>query len=350
MRKGRSRRKSKAPRPQASAKANRTTDVLRAQPGTAREAERQPVVTVEEVTRAEAVARHPDVRPREERTEPVSQERLAIRPPPSDPPAEPREEAAADGVDEVSIPPAGDLAAERFFSEADLTTHDDDEVDERALRKSAPHVVERRARLARYVTWAVGGAAVVCVAALVRTLTASAPAQVPAVAAGNALVAPATPEPKAAPVEVAATGTATTRPQPAEPAAVPAAEPLAPAEPAPAAQAVAAPIAAEPPATPNGPSAEPAAAPAAPAPAADVRSAAAEKKASQQALERGKLADAIAAGERAVALDPADGEAWLILGAAYQEKGNLAEARRCYGACVKEGKRGPIGECRAMLR
>jgi hypothetical protein len=28
----------------------------------------------------------------------------------------------------------------------------------------------------------------------------------------------------------------------------------------------------------------------------------------------------------------------------------MAEARRAYTACTKEGKRGPIGECRAMLR
>ena len=75
-----------------------------------------------------------------------------------------------------------------------------------------------------------------------------------------------------------------------------------------------------------------------------------EKKLSQRALERGKLVDAIEAGERSVALDPTDGEAWLILGASYQSKGNGKDARRCYAACVKEGKRGPLGECRAMLR
>ena len=68
------------------------------------------------------------------------------------------------------------------------------------------------------------------------------------------------------------------------------------------------------------------------------------------ALEARRLPEAIAAGERAVALDSTDGEAWLILGAAYQEFGQMVEARRCYRACVTMGKRDPRGECAAMLR
>ena len=68
------------------------------------------------------------------------------------------------------------------------------------------------------------------------------------------------------------------------------------------------------------------------------------------ALEARRLPEAIAAGERAVALDATDGEAWLILGAAYQENYQLGEARRCYRACVVKGKVDPRGECAAMLR
>jgi Flp pilus assembly protein TadD len=49
-----------------------------------------------------------------------------------------------------------------------------------------------------------------------------------------------------------------------------------------------------------------------------------------------------------VALDPTDGEAWLILGAAYQEKGDMKNARRSYKACLEQGKRGPKYECAAM--
>ncbi len=76
----------------------------------------------------------------------------------------------------------------------------------------------------------------------------------------------------------------------------------------------------------------------------------AKKKAAQQALERGKLALAIEEGEAAVALDPEDGESWLILGAAYQEKGEAKKAREAFTSCLKLGKRGPKGECGAMLR
>ncbi|MEO6420321.1 MAG: tetratricopeptide repeat protein, partial [Polyangiaceae bacterium] len=75
-----------------------------------------------------------------------------------------------------------------------------------------------------------------------------------------------------------------------------------------------------------------------------------EKAAARRALESGHAGVAIEAGERSVALDPTDGEAWLLLGAAYQEKGKAGDARRCFNACLKQGKKGPIGECRQMLQ
>ncbi len=75
-----------------------------------------------------------------------------------------------------------------------------------------------------------------------------------------------------------------------------------------------------------------------------------ELRTAQTALESRRLADAIAAGTRATAFDPTDGEAWLVLGAAFQEAGQLDDARRCYRACLSEGKRGPKSECAAMLR
>jgi hypothetical protein len=74
-----------------------------------------------------------------------------------------------------------------------------------------------------------------------------------------------------------------------------------------------------------------------------------EKQAAKAALERGANGVAIAAGERSVALDPSDGEAWLVLGGAYQAMGNNGQAKRCYNACVSQGKKGPIGDCRDML-
>jgi Flp pilus assembly protein TadD len=74
------------------------------------------------------------------------------------------------------------------------------------------------------------------------------------------------------------------------------------------------------------------------------------KRDAQRALDRGKFAEAIQAGEASVAADPTDAEAWLLLGAAYDSKGRGADARRAYQSCVQQGKRGPTGECAALLR
>jgi Flp pilus assembly protein TadD len=74
------------------------------------------------------------------------------------------------------------------------------------------------------------------------------------------------------------------------------------------------------------------------------------KRTAQRALDRNRVALAVEAGERSVALDPTDGEAWLILGAAYQQRGTPSEARRCFASCVRLAKRGPRSECAAMLR
>jgi hypothetical protein len=75
-----------------------------------------------------------------------------------------------------------------------------------------------------------------------------------------------------------------------------------------------------------------------------------QRERAREALERGRIATAIAAGQTATAMDPGDAEAWLILGAAYQQKGDLRQARRCYQDCVSKGQSGPKGECAAMLR
>ncbi len=242
-------------------------------------------------------------------------------PSPPEPPA---------GVDEESIPPAGDLAVhEEFFSQGDvasLAADDDDDLAaaDKAVRKSAPEVVERRARFVRYVTWAVGVSAVVCLAAVVRTAFTPSSKTIAAPAQAAMIVEP--PAAKAAP-----------RAEPAQPAA---ATPPAAAEP-PATTATTAPEAPAPAAI------EPTEAPK-PAPTGDAKE---EKAACRSALERGKVADAIEAGERAVALDETDAEAWLLLGAAYQEKGKLADARRAYTSCVKLGVKGKhTTECAQMLR
>jgi Flp pilus assembly protein TadD len=59
---------------------------------------------------------------------------------------------------------------------------------------------------------------------------------------------------------------------------------------------------------------------------------------------------AIEQGERSVALDTADAETWLILGAAYMQRGKYAQARRCFSSCVQLAQRGARSECAALLR
>lgn len=70
----------------------------------------------------------------------------------------------------------------------------------------------------------------------------------------------------------------------------------------------------------------------------------------ERALEKGHAKLAIEAGERAVALDPTDADAWLILGAGYDQRGAYAQARRCFATCSKVATRGPRRECAALLR
>jgi tetratricopeptide (TPR) repeat protein len=75
-----------------------------------------------------------------------------------------------------------------------------------------------------------------------------------------------------------------------------------------------------------------------------------KKQGSQQALEKGKVALSIELGERAVELDPTDGDSWLILGAAYMQRADIKNARRCFSSCIKQATSGQRKECAAMLR
>jgi Flp pilus assembly protein TadD len=180
------------------------------------------------------------------------------------------------------------------------------------------------------VKWAVAGATVVCLAAVARTSMTSKAAPPPAIAA----VSQSAPTPEQA-----------AAPKAAEPAASPAATETSPAPTTSTTESTAATAA------PTEPPVESSATSTESAPAAPVTGDAKEEKVKARTLlERRKIAEAIEAGERSVALDPTDGEAWLILGAAYQEKGNLVEARRAYSSCLKEGKSGPRHECAKMLR
>jgi hypothetical protein len=212
--------------------------------------------------------------------------------------------------------------AQRFFAEGEAMSEGDErrtllseghESDANALGSMAPPPhPQRRGALLRYVGIAVGLCAVLVLAALARIALARNHA--------NEVPAPVAMAPTAAPLP--------------EPVAS-----VAPAPPAPVGVASAVP----PPPVDVPP--EPSAA----TPDVPTKSALEEKTDARHALERGKFADAIQAALRSTALDPTDADAWLLLGAAYQESGKGADARAAYATCAKEAKKGEVRECQLML-
>jgi hypothetical protein len=283
----------------------------------------------------------------------------------------PRDETSRD---DISVPPIGLDGG--FFDEhaAAESSLEIDTRDPRLALKLTPAAARRRAQLAKYVTAAVVLACALCAAALVKITVAGGreemrrPAAItqPAPAAEPALNAEATTEraPSPAPTAISAQaggaesvegrGAAQPDPgprntdQPAEPAAAGSVGTAAAAPPPDPALAAAAPVEVAPAIPPETP---PSTSDVTPLdPKAVAKAAAKEKAKSRGALEWGKMADAIAAGERSVSLDPSDAEAWLILGAAYQQKGDAKNALRSFRACMDQGKRGPRNDCAAMLR
>ncbi len=67
-------------------------------------------------------------------------------------------------------------------------------------------------------------------------------------------------------------------------------------------------------------------------------------------LARNHTREAAELAERATAVDPTNGLAWVALGAARQSRGDRQGARQAYRNCVKLGKGPYVSECRAMLR
>ncbi len=236
--------------------------------------------------------------------------------------------ARAVEADEGSFPPVAEFGLRGV--EPGLAEMDDTDDDPRALERQralmSPAAKARRARFAKYVVGAMGISLVVCAAAVIKTSLPATPTE--PVALGPAALPPLThavsPEPAALPQGRAEA--------PAAPPAVP----------------VVTNVPVDPPPSSSGSAPIPSQSP--PASALPVQGAGKEREASRFALERGDLGTAVAAGERSVALDPTDGEAWLVLGAAYQARGELAQAKRCYRACVEQGTRGPKAECRAMAQ
>jgi Flp pilus assembly protein TadD len=290
---------------------------------------------------------------------PVIEAASAEPPPPEDVPVRPRAETPVAFATTDEAPPEAEVPHtvprdDSSYPPVDLDNHffdghshsrpsyppvDAEERDPRMALKLTPEVARRRADLSRYVKFAVAAASALCLAALVKVAVAhnsddSGTVRRATTAAALAAPVQAPVQPVVAPTPTQAAETPPT-PPPVETqaAAVPATPP--PVETAAAAVA---------------PPADTATAAPAPteAPELDPKAAAKEKNTARTLLERGKNADAIEAGERSVALDPTDGEAWLILGAAYQEKGDMKNARRSYKACLEQGKRGPKYECAAM--
>ena len=237
--------------------------------------------------------------------------------------------------------PTRDELAKRFFVRASETPAPlpVDDAAREAARFESPAFKERQRYLARYVAGAVAASTVICLAAFFRIASAA-----PDVA------------PHAAHASLASTSLTTTAdPVPAPPVEPSIASPAeaAPASPAPVVAAIApAPTpAVEAPATNASSSAPAAAAAPAAAPASDGPTARQSKDAAMHALEHGNWGAAIAAGERSVRLDPTDGEAWLILGGAYQERGSDRAARHAYASCAQSAKPGHArSECASLAR
>jgi tetratricopeptide (TPR) repeat protein len=237
--------------------------------------------------------------------------------------------AAGVEPDAGSFPPVSEFGLRGV--DTDLSVIEDGD-DARALERHralmSPAAKERRARFAKYVVGAVGFSLVLCAAAVVKTAL-PAPSVEP-VARVALAAAPATPSVDVSP----STPEGTARPEAPPTASASAASkgPTAGVDPQAVPSALVMPAQDPTPLT-------------APLPGAG---AAKQRESSRFALERGDLSTAVAAGERSVALDPTDGEAWLILGAAYQAGGELVQAKRCYRACVAQARRGPKAECQAM--
>jgi DNA-binding response OmpR family regulator len=67
-----------------------------------------------------------------------------------------------------------------------------------------------------------------------------------------------------------------------------------------------------------------------------------------RALARGDTARAVTLARQAVAGNPANADAWLTLGAAYQASGNGAAARDAYKSCVAQAHSANVNECRML--
>jgi hypothetical protein len=252
--------------------------------------------------------------------------------------AAPRATLGSD-TDELSISGQFFRKEEDSVTPHAVDTHEllDDE-DGRAIITVSPETLARRGRFRRAVAGVVAFAGVLSIAVVGRTLlssraTGAVPAAPAHVAASEALRAPE-------PVKVAEATRVPVEPVAASDARVAAVdEPAKAVEPA------------QPEAKPEEKPAE-AAKPEEPAKAAEpakpAADAAALRKEAFALLNRGKMKDSIPVSQAAIAADPTDALPYLYLGSALQETGKWKAGIEAYSECVRNAKKGPIHECRAM--
>jgi hypothetical protein len=217
-----------------------------------------------------------------------------------------------------------DSNAQRFFAEGEARSQAEVDPSEFGLPS------EGQSGFKRNVYIVVGLCVVVIVLVLIRSALAPPPPLQTHSEPAPSVAAPAIPPPPPEPVVAAPQPAASTPSQAAAPVASAAASA------APAASGVAVP-------------ADSSVAAVASSAPASTKTEAQERDDARRLLARGKATAAADAAARATALDPTDGDAWLLLGAADMEIGKTADAREAFTQCVKQGKRGEIGECRSML-
>ncbi len=221
----------------------------------------------------------------------------------------------------------------------------DDDLDEPQLRVFSAEAKERRKKNVRVVKWFVGGCLALTAIAAVRHATRTEePPPPPSVSAAQTSATPPEPAAQTAPTPSSASPTASATVATADDAATSSASTMSDAG----VLALTATEDASDRSTQDAGASTDASS--ASSSSSDPEEAKQERNRAKRALESGRLKEAVTAGEHAVTLDPTDADAWLYLGAAYQELGDQGNANRCYRACLAQGTHGNKGECSMMMK
>jgi len=263
-------------------------------------------------------------------------------------PSPPKEDIAI--TEPVDAPRASlDALDEAFFQQADAMEEEarakmesfppvaEDLSAQAKVQPPSPAVLARRTKFRKLVAAVVAAGALFVVGGigkslLSRSAVAAEPATHTAAVAAEGPAAAPLAEPAAAPI--------------AQPVAAPVAEPVAEPVAVPEPKATAQPVAIAAP--------EPVAAQATAEPqekaAGDPAKAGVENPRAEalKLLNRGKLKEAIPMASAAIQQEPDHALGYLYLGAALQDSGKHRDAVAAYSDCVRNAKKGPVWECRAM--